>query len=137
MKEREFQAWVVDVATRLGWRVWHVPTPMRPIGQSKFVPDPRGRGLADLIMFRESPPKLIFAECKTETGNLSDEQREFLRLARCVAAKAITFEEPSLVGSFPIPNFGKPVGVYLWRPGMEDLIETILKGGQHEEANES
>jgi hypothetical protein len=129
VKEREFQGWILDVAKRFGWRVWHVPTPMRPIGQNKFAPDPRGRGLPDLIMLHDDPPRLILAEVKLETGVLSEDQREFLKLARGVArsATAISVVDP------PDPGLGldlarhSPVGVYVWRPGNEALIEATLK----------
>lgn len=126
MKEREFQGWVVELAEALGWRVWHVPTPMKPVGGSKFVPDRRGKGLADLIMFHENPPRLIFAELKNEEGDLSDEQKEFLRLARQVATCATAIE--SRHGFSAIPEVRRPVGVYIWRPGVEEHIEAILKG---------
>lgn len=124
MKEKDFQGWVVDVAQRFGWRVWHVPTPMRPIGQNKFVPDPRGRGLADLIMLHDDPPRLIFAELKGDGGVLSEEQREFLRLARQVATGTVTFDGYR----DGIPDMQRPVGVYIWRPGNEELIEATLRG---------
>jgi hypothetical protein len=109
VKESEFQKWIVDLAKTHGWRVWHVPTPMKPIGGNKFVPDSRGRGLADLLMFHESPPRLIFAEVKGHDGVLSVEQSEFLRLARLVAAIS-----------------GGTMRVYVWRPGVEPLIKAAL-----------
>lgn len=116
MRESEFQKWVVDTAKSFGWRVWHVPTPMKPIGANRFVPDSRGRGLSDLVMLHEDPPRLIFAELKSLTGTFSVEQREFLRLVRNVAmATGVVMGEP------------RTVGVYTWRPGAEDIIESILR----------
>lgn len=130
MKEKDFQGWVLDVAARFGWYAWHVPTPMRPIGQNKFVPDSRGRGLPDLILLHDDPPRLIFAELKGDDGVLSEDQREFLRLARAVARSATALS----VISPPDPGLGldlarhSPVGVFVWRPGNEELIEATLRG---------
>lgn len=113
--ERQFQAWVIDVAKRHGWTVKHTPTPMRPIGGSRFVPDPRGAGLPDLILFHEDPPRIIFAECKSAKGSLSDEQREVLRLLRQIAREAVDVDGYHVIG------------VYVWSPGVRSLIETILR----------
>lgn len=106
MKEREFQAGIIEQAETHGWRVWHVPTPMRPIGQNRFVPDPRGRGLPDLLMIHERTHRLVFAEVKNEDGKLSVEQNEALRLLRGV----------------------ETVRAYVFRPGVEPLINHVLAG---------
>jgi len=123
VRERDFQAWVIEVAERMGWHVWHVGMPARQIGKGKLVPEPRGRGLPDLIMLHDDPPRLIFAEVKNETGKLSDEQKEFLRLARAVADEARQHESTT----WQIPA-ACPVGVYSWYPGSEPLIEATLRG---------
>jgi VRR-NUC domain-containing protein len=119
VKEREFQAWIIQVAELHGWRVWHVPTPMRPIGKNQFVPDPRGRGLPDLIMLREDPPQAIFAEVKNETGDIAPEQAEFLRLVREVGYQA-HIGESERISEAPL------VQAFLWRPAHRDLIEAVL-----------
>lgn len=124
--EREFQKWILDVAARYGWRVWHMPTPMRPIGGNKFVPDPRGRGFPDLVMMHERDGRLIFAEVKDESGVLSEAQEEFLRIARGIAEaikRGIDFHNPYGPEDGPAP-----VGVYVWRPANRDLIEATLRG---------
>lgn len=124
MKESEFQGWVIDVARRCGWRVWHVPMPVRPTGGGKFVPDTRGAGLPDLILLHADPPRMILAELKSVDGKIKPEQAEFLRLARGVAGLIRDTMDGELAGA------GKytPVGVYSWRPGSEHLIEAILRG---------
>lgn len=126
MKEREFQAWVIQTAQTLGWRVWHVPTPMRPIGGGRFVPDPRGAGLPDLILLHSNPPRLIFAECKTDT-KLSVEQTEFLSLARAVGEEAVACACGSSMCESGMRETDRPIGVYVFKPGAEHLIETLLK----------
>lgn len=152
--EREFQGWIIETAQRFGWRVWHVPTPMRPVGGGKFVPDPRGAGLPDLILFHSDPPRLIFAEVKVNEP-LSDVQREFLRFARAVAAVTVEgalravvetyadaaswsgdeYQGPTEVGSDPaslarraLERARRTIGVYVWRPAVRELIEETLRG---------
>ena len=114
MKERDFLNWVLDVAKIYRWRWWHVPAPT--VWSSKkgaFVPSSSGAGLPDLILLHDDPPTLIFAELKGETGQLSEEQREFLQLARAVADWT------------PRPH--RRMNTYVWKPGLEDHIEFILK----------
>lgn len=123
MNERQFQAWIIEVAERFGWRCWHVGAPMRPIGGNKFVPEPRARGLPDLFLLHDDPPRLIFAEVKGEKGTLSVEQQEFLRLARQVAEWSNELEP----GAQGIAVGSKTIGVYVWQPGMEQAIEDALR----------
>lgn len=114
MLEKTLQAWVVSRAEAAGFRVWHVPTPMKPIGRNTFVPDSRGRGLPDLLMLHTEQPRLIFAELKSDDGVTSDEQDEFLALARRLS-EATRGEDGHRV-----------VETYLWRPQGQELIERIL-----------
>lgn len=132
--EAQFQSWVVDTAKAHGWRVWHVPTPMRPISGGKFVPDPRGRGLPDLIMLHDDPPRLIFAELKDAEGRLSAEQIEFLRLARELHVSlgrhfAAVGETLARVGiDASVLEFRNPVAAYSWRPHHRAIIKAVLRG---------
>lgn len=134
MKESEsdFQSWVVATAKAHGWRVWHVPTPMRPIAGGKFVPDARGRGLADLLMLHERPPRLIVAELKDEDGRLSPEQEVFLGLVRAIhrsldehwRAIGDTLARVGLDAS--MLEFQNPIAAYSWRPRHRSVIEAVL-----------
>jgi len=104
MKEAEFQRWVMEVAQRFHWQVWHVPAPMRAT-KSGFVGAKEAAGLPDLVMIHDDPPTLIFAEVKGSGGKLSPKQQTFLQLARDVPG----------------------VGAYLFEPGLEEMIETMLR----------
>lgn len=89
--EREFQASVVDLALLRGWRAWHDNDSRRNVA-----------GLPDLLLVR--PPRLLFAELKTEKGRLSPAQREWLdALGRCPG-----------------------IEVHVWRPGNWPEIEEAL-----------
>lgn len=120
--EAQFQKWVMDTAKGFGWKVWHAPTPMKPIGRNQFVPDARGRGLPDLFMLHDDPPRFILAELKGEDGVVSVEQGEFLRLARGVA-DALRAEREDVVYDGP-----PPLRVFVWRPVHRELIEATLRG---------
>lgn len=64
MKEKEWQAQVVSLARRLGWRVYHTYDSRRS-----------APGWPDLALVRE---RFILAELKTDTGRLSPSQKEWL-----------------------------------------------------------
>lgn len=90
--EKEFQGQVVDLAMLRRWRVWHDHDSRR-----------NAAGLPDLLLLR--PPRLVFAELKTEKGRLSAEQRTWLdELGRCPG-----------------------VEVHVWRPGDWAEIEETLR----------
>lgn len=123
MKEAVFLRWVVDVAKRFGWRCWHVPAPMRHSRTGGWVGAREAAGLADLILIHDDPPRLIFAEVKGSGSSydVTDAQREFLTYVKEVGDVAI-----DLAADLPVRG-SRIVGAYVWRPGMEDAIETVLR----------
>ncbi len=75
--EHVFQRQVVDLARMLGWTVNHV---RRSLGGRKqgWVTATTLKGWPDLTLLR--PPRVIFAELKSDVGRVSPEQRELLAL---------------------------------------------------------
>lgn len=122
MKEAAFLRYVTDVARRFGWSCWHVPAPMRAT-KAGFVGAKEAAGLPDLLLIHDDPPRLVFAELKGTGGKLSDEQRDFLRAAQAVSRIAV---EPLTPSHYPGEG-ERVVGVYVWMPGDELLIEGILR----------
>lgn len=105
--ERQFQNWMMDVARRLGWRVWHVPSPMRHVPDGRgFVGAREAAGLADLILIGRT--RVLFIEVKGRRGKLSSKQTEFLEAANRVRSDA--------------------VAAYCFRPGDEEAVEALLQG---------
>lgn len=90
--EKAFMAEVQKYAKRCGWRCYHTYNSRRSQA-----------GFPDLCMARSD--RLIFAELKTETGELTADQSNWIEDLRKV---------------------GPPVEVYLWRPRDWELIERIL-----------
>lgn len=66
MREREWQAQVVQAARLLGWSVYHTHDSRRS--------EP---GWPDLALVRE---RLVMAELKTDTGRVSEAQQRWLAL---------------------------------------------------------
>lgn len=101
--EREFQRVVVACARLFGWRVHHTrPAIMR---SGKWATPLQGdAGLPDLILCR--PPRLIFAELKSEHGRTRPEQQAWL----------------SALAQVP------RIEVYVWRPSDWAHIVKILSG---------
>ena len=74
-REKDFQAAIIELATLLGWRVFHVYDSRRSEA-----------GYPDLTLVRDghgergetTPSRLIFAELKTDRGRVRPEQREWL-----------------------------------------------------------
>lgn len=90
--ERDFQQQVVTLARVCGWRVYYTTDSRR----SPF-------GFPDLCMVR--PPRLIFAELKTERGKLTPQQIEWLDDLHRVPG----------------------IEVFQWRPSDFDWIEETLR----------
>lgn len=101
MTEAELQAHVVELATMLGWTVNHV---RRSIGGRKqgWVTSTTLRGWPDLTLIR--PPRLVFAELKSDRGRLQPEQAQVLELLAAVPG----------------------VETFVWRPDDLDEIAATL-----------
>jgi hypothetical protein len=97
--ESSFQSAVVEVARLVGWRVAHFRAARTAKGwRTPITAD--GAGWPDLVLVR--PPRLIFAELKSATGEATDRQLEWLDVLRL------------------LPQ----VEVYQWRPADWDgLVE--------------
>ena len=91
MSERQFMGKVEQLAEYCGWWVWHDNDSRR-----------NRAGWPDLVLLR--PNRLIFAELKTETGRLTDEQRRILSMLKMAGQE-----------------------VYVWRPMDFETIRGILK----------
>lgn len=89
--EAQFLRQVLDLARMLGWRAYHPAL-------SKWSE----RGWPDLALVR--PPRLVFAELKTDRGKTTSHQDEWLALLRaCPGAET-----------------------YLWRPAdLEQIAEGL------------
>lgn len=89
--EKEFQSQIKDLARLFGWKYYHT---------WRSIHSPAG--FPDCVLAK--PPRLIFAELKSEKGKTSQEQDEWLNiLAEC----------------------GQEV--YLWKPRDVDRIIEILR----------
>tara|TARA_Y100000310_G_scaffold322074_1_gene380631 strand:+ start:830 stop:1174 length:345 start_codon:yes stop_codon:yes gene_type:complete len=91
--EADFMAQVIEEAELAGW-LWHHETDSRK----------SNRGLPDLILVR--PPRVIWAECKTDkaASKLTPEQRLWLDTLKACGQE-----------------------VYVWRPSHRDRILEILR----------
>jgi hypothetical protein len=89
--ERDLTGYVRDVAKALGWRRYHT-----------WLSRNSASGFPDEVLIR--PPRLIFAELKSEKGKLSAEQEAWLDDLRGVPG----------------------VEVYCWRPeDMDEIAEAL------------
>lgn len=90
--ERDLREQVRDLCKVLGWRFYFTWTSIHS-----------PRGMPDLIICR--PPRVIFAELKTEKGLVSPPQQEWIdTLSECPGAE-----------------------VYVWRPGDIEEIAEVLR----------
>jgi hypothetical protein len=89
--EKAWQAEVVDTAVRLGWhRLYHT------FDSRRSTP-----GFPDLVLCR--PPRLVFAELKSENGRVTREQWEWRDDLEACGAE-----------------------FYLWRPSDRDEVDRVL-----------
>jgi VRR-NUC domain len=101
--EQSFQSVVVEVARLAGWRVAHFQAARTAQGwRTPVTAD--GAGWPDLVLVR--PPRLIFAELKSETGQVKPLQTEWLDVLRL------------------LPQ----VEVFVWRPSDWGDLVAILTG---------
>lgn len=135
LKERDFLNWIIACAEATGWKVYHVPAPMVAARGGGFVGSKRAAGLPDLFLLHADPPRMIIAEVKGTGGKLSDNQREFLQLARDVAQAvynialdyAIATPEGTVGNDITRAKAHSILGVYAWTPEHQPIIETMLK----------
>ena len=80
-----------------------------------------GKGFPDMVMVK--PPRLIFAELKSETGKLTKEQEDWIKLLILVAEDNIKFSHEA---GIPIP-ICRTIEIYIWRPSQFDEIVRILR----------
>lgn len=88
----------------LGWQTAHFRPAMLKDGTWRTAGQGDAKGFPDLVLVK--PPRLIFSECKTDVGKLTEEQLGWLDvLSQCHTE------------------------VYLWRPEDLDEIKEILTLG--------
>ena len=99
--EAAFQAVVVEIARLAGWRVAHFRAARTEKGwRTPVAAD--GAGWPDLVLVR--PPRIVFAELKSERGKLSARQADWIGALRLLPAAE----------------------VYVWRPDdWDELVETL------------
>lgn len=91
LKEKEWQNFVLEAAATFGWYVYHTYDSRRS-----------HPGFPDLVLVK--PPRVIFAELKTEKGIVKPAQWEWhAALVECTG-----------------------VDTYLWRPSDRDEVVEIL-----------
>jgi hypothetical protein len=107
--EKSFQSVVVEVARLAGWRVAHFRAARTANGwRTPVTAD--GAGWPDLVLVR--PPRIVFAELKSERGKPSEQQTGWLDVLRLLPAAE----------------------VYLWKPSdWDDLVE-LLTGSRPRQA---
>ncbi len=101
VSEEGFQRTVIEMAHAFHWRIAHFRPAMTAWGWRTAV-SADGAGFPDLVLVREN--RIIFAELKSETGQLTPAQEKWLG-----ALKATGVE------------------TYVWYPRDFDQIEEILR----------
>jgi hypothetical protein len=91
--EREWQTTVVDYATLKGWTHYHTHDSRRSVA-----------GFPDLVLAHASHG-IVFAELKTDTGKITEEQWTWIELLRTAGATA-----------------------NIWRPKQWTLVRHVLDG---------
>ena len=92
MTEKELQLQLQALASHCGWAYYHTWNSIHSTP-----------GFPDLVLIK--PPRLIFAELKTELGRVTAAQQKWLDILATIPG----------------------VEVYLWRPSEFDEIQEILR----------
>jgi hypothetical protein len=72
--ERDFQQLVTDAAELYGWRWVHFRVARTAHGWRTATSGPLGKGFPDLALFRDRDGRVIYAELKTDRGQLDADQ---------------------------------------------------------------
>lgn len=100
--EAQLQAAVIELAQLLGWKVAHFrPARTKDSWRTPVAAD--GKGFPDLVLVKGE--RLLVVELKSESGRLTDEQRDWLADLR-----------------------GAGVDVRVWRPSNWDVAVETLRG---------
>ena len=110
ISEKQFESQVKDLAKIYGWKYYHT---------WRSIHSPAG--FPDVVMVR--PPRLIFAELKSEKGKLTVEQEEWLATLR----ECGSYPSSSFIDDKGISVTYQRIEVYLWRPSEIEKIAEILK----------
>jgi hypothetical protein len=90
--ERDLTSYVRDVARSFGWLRYHT-----------WISKHSAAGFPDEVLVR--PPRIVFAELKSERGRLTEAQTDWLDVLRQVPG----------------------VEVFVWRPSDMDAIAEVLR----------
>ena len=112
MLEAEFQANVVQLAKTTGWLIHHDRGDYR----QTIAGD---AGFPDLVMARAA--RVIFAELKSDEGNLTDTQIKWL-----TALSGSPWSGGTTGFLRPVVNGAGSIEFYVWRPPDIDLIAKVL-----------
>ena len=114
MNEKDFLQAVIDLAHLKGWLVAHFRPARTEKGWRTAIQG--DKGFPDLVMIRANgDAHLIIAELKSEKGNVTDEQQEWLDMF------AELQEDIELQGKLT-----EVVRVFVWRPSDWEAIVGIL-----------
>ena len=117
VSERDFQRTVIELAKVRGWLVYHALPARTKKGWRTLTQG--DVGFPDLVMVR--PPRLIFAELKSEKGKMTVEQESWQdALVGCIVLGRPAIDLQGRV-SHPTPE------VYVWHPSEMEDIQIILQ----------
>ena len=97
MTEREWQDFIIELATWQGWLVYHTHDSRRSAA-----------GFPDLVLVHPQKRRVIFAELKDAKRALTDDQNKWMQALTLVAEQATNVE------------------AYVWRPHHVDDVKAIL-----------
>lgn len=103
VSEQDFQAQVLEAARHLGWETMHVRKALGGRGKQGWVTPTSVKGWPDAVLWHPGGYGCLFAEFKSETGVLSDEQERVLDSLRAAGLE-----------------------VHVWRPSDWSQIEARL-----------
>jgi len=96
MTEAQLQTAVMQLAERFGWVAYHVPDSRRVTA----------RGCPDLILINERQRRVMFAELKSATGRLTEDQKFWLRVLASAGIETAVWRPADL--SVEIPRRLRP-----------------------------
>ena len=120
--EYQLQSQIAELAHMLGWETIAFRPALTKQGWRTPGTGSMAKGWLDMTLVHPQKQRLIWAELKSDVGELSPDQERVIGLLSKLAGMWI---DPALVAESPYAHLR--IEVFVWRPRDFDVIQEVLR----------